>query len=274
MPVKHVISLLAAMLILGTGLNSAVAQTKKKKNPRQPPPAPATVTIKDEEPKSDGSPTDLAAKRNSRPTEEPQRQIVVTPLKSDPLYTYEFTQPNFLVPRIVIEHDDSGKGTIAFSRRGGDETFTEKLVVSETTLKKLKTAFAALNFIDSAENYQHERDFSHLGNSSITLASGAKSRTIKINYTLNKNAKLLIDEYRKIANQALWVFDITIARENQPLEGPTHMSTLDGLLKRGEIADPLQLLTFLRELADDERLPLIARNHATRIIQQIERANK
>ena len=50
------------------------------------------------------------------------------------------------------------------------------------------------------------------------------------------------------------------------------MAALEGLLKRNEISDPLQLLPFLRELADDERLPLIALNHATRIIQQIEKS--
>ena len=113
-----------------------------------------------------------------------------------------------------------------------------------------------------------------MGNSKITLSRGQKTRSVTLNYTLNKNAKVLMDEYRKISNQALWIFDITVARENQPLDGPAQMDVLDGLLRRSEIADPKQILPFLRELSDDERLPLIARNHATRLAQQIEKAKK
>lgn len=252
---------------------SADSQTKKK-NPKRPATPPAAVAVKAEVPNTDPPQPEPGVKRNARPVEEPQRQIVVPQTISGPLYGYEFTQPDFINSRIVIEHDDGGKGTIKFQRRGHPELFSEPLAVSETALAKLRAAFADLKFLDSTENYQHEKDFSNMGNSRITLANGEKSRSVTINYTVNKNAKVLLDEYRKISNQALWIFDVTIARENQPLDGPSQMAALEGLLKRNEISDPLQLLPFLRELADDERLPLIARNHATRIIQQIEKAKK
>ncbi|MFL6468318.1 MAG: hypothetical protein ACJ72Z_10215, partial [Pyrinomonadaceae bacterium] len=94
------------------------------------------------------------------------------------------------------------------------------------------------------------------------------------NYTTNKNAKVLVDEYRKLSNQAIWIFDMTLARENQPLDGPKQMEVLEAYIKRGEISDPEQMLPLLRELTDDERLPLIARNHATRLIKQLDKAKK
>ena len=42
-----------------------------------------------------------------------------------------------------------------------------------------------------------------------------------------RTRKLLADEYRKIGNQFIWMFDINVARENQPLEAPRIMDALD-----------------------------------------------
>ncbi len=105
----------------------------------------------------------------------------------------------------------------------------------------------------------------------FTMRKDGRERTAKFNYTVNKDAKILADEYRKIGQQYVWVFDINIARENQPLETPGLMDTLDSLIKRNEISDAMQIVSFLQELSNDERLPLIARNHATRLIKAIEK---
>jgi hypothetical protein len=267
------------LLISILAVMPSFAQSNKKSTKKAVSTVVKPAETKTEAQKSTEPQSEPIAKRNNRPSEEtpkqlPQKEQVKAQTKPDPLYTYEFTQPDFLTSRVLIEHDDKGKGTIAFQRRGNGETFTEPLTVSESVLAKLNAAFTELNFLDSTENYQHEKDFSHMGNSKITLTRGQKTRSVTLNYTLNKNAKVLMDEYRKISNQALWIFDITVARENQPLDGPSQMDVLDGLLRRGEIADPKQMLPFLRELTDDERLPLMARNHATRLAQQIEKAKK
>lgn len=268
-------TVVVAVIVALAAAEAADAQTKKKKGSAPVPTPSRAVAAKAEEPKPEPLPPDPGVKRNARPTETPAKPAAVSDsLIPGPKYTYEFTQPDFVTSRILVEHDEAGKGTISFQRRGNPELFTEPLTVSETPLAKLKAAFSELNFLDSTENYQFERDFSHMGNSRIALANGTKTRTVTINYTLNKGAKILVDEYRKISNQALWIFDVTVARENQPLDGPAQMDALDSLIKRNEIADPRQLLPFLRELSDDERLPLIARNHATRIVQQIEKAKK
>jgi hypothetical protein len=70
------------------------------------------------------------------------------------------------------------------------------------------------------------------------------------------------------------MFDINVARQNQPLESPRIMRGLDSYLKRNAISDPVQMLPFLRELSGDERMPLIARNHAERLAKQIEKDKK
>ena len=71
-----------------------------------------------------------------------------------------------------------------------------------------------------------------------------------------------MNEYRRAADQAILIFDITIARENQPLNAPKLMEVMESLVKRDGLSDPQQLLPLLQDLSTDEHVPLIARNHA------------
>ena len=220
------------------------------------------------------SPTPPQPKKNERPA---AKSIAEAPTKTsakEPLYRYEFTQPDFLVSHIVVEHDDTGRGTISFEKRSSKDTITEPIELSAGTLDRLKAAFAALNFIDSTEDYQFERDFSNMGNIAITLKNAGRERTAKYNWTANKDAKMLMDEYRRISNQFVWMFDFNLARENQPLEAPRLVDSLDSMLKRNEIADPHQMLPFLQAVSNDERVPLIGRNRAGKLAKQIEKQKK
>jgi hypothetical protein len=178
------------------------------------------------------------------------------------------------VSHIVLEHDNSGKGTITFRRSSLGEELSEKVAVSAATLEKLRAAFEALNFLDSTENYQFERDFSNMGNVAITFSMDGRERTAKYNWTSNEHAKLLMDEYRRLTNQFVWMFDFNLARENQPLETPKLVDSLDSLIKRNEISDPHQMLPFLAAISNDERVPLIGRNRAGKIVKQIEKQKK
>jgi hypothetical protein len=83
-------------------------------------------------------------------------------------------------------------------------------------------------------------------------------------------ASLLINEYRRVADQAILVFDISVARETQPLNAPKLMDEFESQLKRNGLSDPQQLVPLLTEVSTDEHLPLIARNHALRLIKKIE----
>jgi hypothetical protein len=147
-------------------------------------------------------------------------------------------------------------------------------VISAPTLERLKTTFQTLNFLDSTENYQFERDYAHMGNIAITLKNAGRERTAKYNWTANPHAKTLMDDYRRIANQFVWMFDFNLARENQPLETPKLVDAFAGLLNRNEIADPHQMLPFLQAVSNDERVPLIGRNHAGKLVKQIEKQKK
>src|SRR5258706_5498279 len=151
---------------------------------------------------------------------------------------------------------------------------TDPLQLSEVTMTNIRQTLTALNFLDSTENYQYTRDFSNMGNVTFTVKKDGRSREVKYNWTDNKEAKFLMDEYRRIGNEYTWKFEINIARENQPLQTPGLVDALDGYLQRSEISDPPHLVQVLEALSNDERLPLMARNHVTKLIKQIEKTKK
>ncbi|MEO7659572.1 MAG: hypothetical protein ABIV48_08155, partial [Pyrinomonadaceae bacterium] len=151
---------------------------------------------------------------------------------------------------------------------------TDPIHLSAVTMDKIKEAFNDLKFLDSTEEYQYGTDFSHLGNVRLKLKSKGRERAVKYNWTDNKSAKALMDEYRRIGNEYTWRFEILVARENQPLLTPGMMDGLDAFIKRNEISDPAEMLPFLTELSNDERLPLMARNRAAKLIKQIDRRKK
>lgn len=264
---------ICTFLILLTSLTAMVgAQTRKPKKVK-----PTTAPVVAATPQPLSTPelkTELPAKRNERPgggSTKPDTKPIGSIV---PTYFYEFTRPGFSYSRILIEHDELGKGQISFQKGEFDEVFTDPLEISTSTLTHINDALTALTFLDSTEDYQYARDYSHMGNVRITFRKGGRERTVKYNWTENKNAKILMDEYRRIANEYTWKFEITVARSNQPLLTPGLMDAVDAYLRRNEIADPPHLVPFLTQLSSDERLPLMARNHATKLIKQIEKTRK
>lgn len=221
-----------------------------------------------------------SGKKNARPTEEnvekkrPDFATVISDRKPA-VYDYEFSQPNFPVSHVSIEHDENGKGKINIGKKDFDEEYTDPIQLSEATMQKLDNLWNTLNFLDSDEVYQSkQRDYSHLGNMTFHLSQNGRERTAKFNWSENADAQELAHEYKKITNQYVWMFDINVARENQPLESPRIIKSLDSMLKRDDISDPNQMIPFLKNLSEDERVPLITRNHALRLVKEIEKKKK
>ncbi|MCM3872590.1 MAG: hypothetical protein ND895_18060 [Pyrinomonadaceae bacterium] len=186
-------------------------------------------------------------------------------------YSYEFSQPAFYVRHIVIEHDASGQGKITFERLNEETSVVEPIGLSPSVLSRLTKLWQSLGFLDSEENYQASRQFPHLGTMRIGMTQGARKRTAEFNWSNNASASALVTEYRRVADQAIFVFDISVARENQPLNTPKLMEYLESAMKRNWMSDPQQLIPLLRDISTDEHLPLIARNHALRLIKQLEK---
>jgi hypothetical protein len=256
------------MLSLGFFSFSTSAQTRKPKKAAKPTPA-ATPA-----PESTAQPAaSIPAKRNGRPGSENSSGQNASQTYI-PSYFYEFTRPGFTYSRVLIEHDEAGKGKISFVKDGFNDMFTDPISLSAVTLANINNLLAALDFVNSNENYQTDHDFSNMGDVTITYKKGGRERTAKYNWSDNKDAKALMDEYRRISNEYTWRFEIIVARDNQPLQTPGLMDLLDSYMSRNEISDPPHLVPFLTELSNDERLPLIARNHAGKLIKQAQKVKK
>ena len=215
---------------------------------------------------------DGAAKQNVRPDHGPVPTAPATPVVDrDTKYSYEFTQPKFFIKHILLEHGTDGKGSISFERMNEDVPVVESFELSPAVLTKITSLWIALDFLNSQTDYQASQNFSHLGTMRIGMQQGERKRVAEFNWTHNDSAEALVNEYRKVTEQVMLVFDISVARENQPLNAPKLMEVMESLIKRNGLSDPKQLLPLLRDMSTDEHIPLMARNHALRIIKQIEK---
>lgn len=270
---------LIVFAIVAIGFSAAAAQTKTRKSTKKKPAAAKKNEPAAEPPQVVEAPA--GPKANQRPSAEPADPAIAAaksnarpaskPKDPDPVYFYEFSQPDFSVSKINLEHDENGKGKITFLKKDSDEPITDPIQLSSVSLERIKGYLAALDFLNSSENYQTPRSYAHMGVMKIKVKKEGKEREVSFDWSENKEAKALADEYRKLADQFVWVFDITLARDNQQLEAPKLMVYLESLLKREEISDPPQLIPFLKELSNDERIPLIGRNKAAKLIIEIEK---
>ncbi|HEU5460525.1 MAG TPA: hypothetical protein VFU83_08515 [Pyrinomonadaceae bacterium] len=211
-------------------------------------------------------------KHNARPQQAAAAPSVVGDAKTEAVkYTYEFSQPKFVINHIVLEHDANGRGTVTFERMNETTPIVEPIELSSAALERIQASWQALHFLESETNYQADKQFPHLGTMRISMQRGGRKRVAEFNWTKNADASTLVTEYRKAADQAILIFDISIARENQPLAVPKLMEAMELMLKRDGLSDPQQLLKLLQDLTTDEHVPLIARNHAQRLIKKIQK---
>lgn len=213
-----------------------------------------------------------STKRNDRPqqTQVPTQQVSSKEKPSETgRYSWEFTQREFIVGHIVIEHDPQGRGKITFERKNEETPISEPVELSTAALARISTLWNELHFLDSDENYQSPKNFAHLGTYRIGLDDGKRKRIAEFNWSNNKSAWALANEYRRVADQAILVFNLNLAREMQPLNVPSLLNEMESLQRRDGLSDAKQLVPLLTELKTDEHIPLIARNQADRILKKI-----
>ncbi|MDQ1524916.1 MAG: hypothetical protein QOE47_2840 [Pyrinomonadaceae bacterium] len=281
--------LVAALLIQSAAIDAtAAAAAQSKKNAKRPAAATGASGVSKSTPaQSSGATPDVtptpapgkanrreatpapspAAKTNEAKADAPAAAATTTAVR----YSYEFNQPSFNIRRVLIEHDAEGRGQITFARKDSEELFTDPLQISPAALARLLAAWDSLKFLDSDTNYQDEKQFPHLGTMTLRMKHGTRERKAEFNWTHDESASALVKEYRGIGEQQLFVFDVTLARQYQPSDTVKLFKRLESLLGRNELSDTAPLIPLLRDLSTDERIPLMARNHATRLLKKIEK---
>ena len=260
----------AALVFTGAALRTP-AQSKATPRPSDQT-APKKVPSRPED--QEKTSADSSSNSDSTPTSNQSGGVGAKQDADAAHYVYEFAQPDFFVYFVHIEHDDRGHGSIRFERRSDTEQLTDPLEISPAAMERIRAHFAALRFLDSTEDYQGPHTYPSQGKTKLTLRQGGRERTAEFNYSRNQDAQGLADEYRRVTEQALFVFDINVALESQPLETPTLINRLDSLINSNFLSDPHQLVPLLRQLAEDERVPLVGRNQAARILKKLEKQSQ
>src|SRR5262245_25081096 len=136
---------------------------------------------------SESSAVKSNARQQPSPSPAPRREENKKP--ADPTrYTYEFSQPEFTIPHVLIEHDANGNGKISFERLNEAGPIVEPVELSTAALGRILGLWSELHFLDSTENYQSERQFPHLGTMKVSMDDGKRKRTAEFNWTNNKQA--------------------------------------------------------------------------------------
>ncbi len=204
-----------------------------------------------------------------------QTQLIVTHDKksdasTDTKFHYLFENEKFTTPRIELEFGGDGKGEFRFKKKESEE-IANKLAVTTMVLGQISALLAELNYLESHENYQHKKDFSHLGTVTIDIAHSGKHRKVQFNYTDNPAMNKLANLFRNIATQETRVFEIETIRQSDPISTPAQLRFLDSELRSKNIADPERFVALLQDIKLDEGVPLIARNHADRLLKDIKK---
>ena len=186
------------------------------------------------------------------------------------LYQYKFENERFTTPLQELEFDGSGHGHFRFKKKESEEILNH-LTVSAPVLFQIQSLFNQLNFLASQENYQHKKDFSHLGTVTISQTQNGKERSVKFNYSDNPAINQLREIFQNIVTQETRYFELETVRATDPLSTPAQMRMLDDELRSKRIADPNRFVPLLKDLKLDEGVPLITRNHAERLLQRINK---
>ncbi len=185
-------------------------------------------------------------------------------------YQYLFENERFTTPLVEVILDGQGHGRFRFRRKDAEEIAID-LSVSIALINQIQGLFDEVRFLDTNDDYQYKKDFSHLGKITLKLSRGGRQRSTTFNYSSNQAINRLTDLFRNIATQENRVFEIETTREADPLSTPAQLRLLEAELRSKQIAEPDRLSSMLQKMKVDESVPLIARNHADRLLKMIQK---
>lgn len=192
--------------------------------------------------------------------------------KTGDRYIYHFDRAEFVISHIDIEFDAQGKGKLVIKKKDEEEPTEAKLTLRSDTLTRLQKLLSTLDFINSSDTYQSSLEHPNLGTTQIEVRQGGRTRTLSFHYSPNVTLQQLANLFRGLALQEQRIEELTTSRRYLPLDTPKLLRDLEGDLKASRIAEPMALLELLKDLSVDEHIPLIARNHAKKLAEQIEKS--
>src|SRR5687768_8498524 len=120
----------AALVLLALSYEADGQTRNRRPAPKNTAPASAKAVEPGAPPKRNERPDGSSTSAKSAPSaaERPSRQA------GDPAFEYEFSQPEFLISHVKIQHGEDGTGTISFRKKGDDDLITDPIRISPNAL--------------------------------------------------------------------------------------------------------------------------------------------
>lgn len=184
--------------------------------------------------------------------------------------TYRFENPAFVLTCVGLEVDESGVGSLNFTRKDLGRSVERPVRVERETMRAISELLADAGYFTSQGVYQSAtRQFPHLGTYTLTATKEGAERTVTFNYTEVAPMARLVELLRGITTREVHAFDLETSMRYAPLAIPALIQQMESDLKYGRIAEPKGLLPILQQVVDDPSLPLIARNRAERLSKRL-----
>ena len=121
-----------------------------------------------------------------------------TPSSGTTHYQYLFENERFTTSVIEVLLDGQGHGRFRFRKKDSEEIAND-LSVSMSLVNQIQSLFDEVRFLDTNEDYQYKKDFSHLGKVTLKLIRDGRQRSATFNYSSNQAINRLTDIFRNIA---------------------------------------------------------------------------
>lgn len=186
--------------------------------------------------------------------------------KEQPVFWYEFEQPSFVISKIEIGLDGEGHGTLAYWQKDVDPVNVE-ITLRPDSLARLKGMADKVALLpdDTTPSDRHL----NIGKTKLVFSQKGEKREAEFTYTPNQQMNALANFFRGLVTQHQRKSQLEVARRYQPLDTPKILKDLESDLNGNRIAEPAAMASLLKSLSTDERLPLIARNQAKKLLDRV-----
>jgi hypothetical protein len=176
----------------------------------------------------------------------------------------------FDIMRAELRFDQTTRGQFIFRRKSDEEDIKLELHILSGTIQRIDRYLTEAQFFTSHEEYQGDRNMSHLGTVTIRVRQGAKERQVSFNYTRLPAMQALAELFQHLVTQETRTFTIQLARQFEPLDLDRQLLALKREVKNGWVAEPARLLPLLEDLQADDGVLLMARRRAGEIAKLIK----
>lgn len=167
--------------------------------------------------------------------------------------------------------DTLGRGSYEAKPRSGDVVSLE-FTASAETVRQILSAFEAIDFLDSNENYESPTRVAAMGMKTITLEKDGRSRTVEFNYTVNKPMARIDRLLDGLAATAFRLDSLQMKMKYDKLGLPAELGALETELKNHWLTDPQILIPTLSQIAANSSYFNMVQRKAEELKWRIEAA--